>query len=363
MNVQERRDALKKHLISYLNTCEGKKCQRDKIWVEMSQYLKKSLSRKMYGVEKMNDLLEDFGDVILEKDGYIFLESSFTDLEQRKAKKQRPIHQTDARPSKSVDTFLQTNPGTSLTKTHNVPEASVIRPALSEPLQDEPLGFGIENDFPSLHTSKALAKASHKKTRNEKQRSLKDSNPNIQMTSPSYSVDSEILTAVSKPTVGHSVVNVHDYGAAEWPDMSVRMGKAPGTKLEIKVISVPSISLTKGARLTDADVNQQIMYCIETLNTAKEHVTLQAVENLLLKMYKVKAFHQLNLPERFFYSMPAAKEHQMLLSKVLVSIQTFVRSRSLCTLYELEESCREFHSERKSFDHLKLGPLQKIPVV
>ncbi|XP_055892730.1 uncharacterized protein LOC106068793 isoform X2 [Biomphalaria glabrata] len=151
---------------------------------------------------------------------------------------------------------------------------------------------------------------------------------------------------------------------SEWPTLYVKTGPPPGTKITgVKEIIVRPLTLRKGTRLTVQDVDQQIKDCIDVLNEAKEHVSIERVEELVLKKYQVRYFSDLNLQYKNISFMPTAKEHSLLLGKVNVYVQNFVRSRSLCTLFELQECCREFHPNRETFENLKLGPLQKMPVV
>ncbi|CAG5134711.1 unnamed protein product, partial [Candidula unifasciata] len=148
--------------------------------------------------------------------------------------------------------------------------------------------------------------------------------------------------------------SAHTPTLSEWPRPGSRTGPPPGTKVtdEVKEIIVKRVSLPRGARLTIDEVNYQVQECIDVLSEAKEHVSMERLESMLLEKY-----------QSFDMSLPAAREHNMKLGKVNAYIQSFVRTRSLCTLYELQECCREFHPERKEFEHLKLGPLQKMPTV
>ncbi|XP_059138506.1 uncharacterized protein LOC131926926 isoform X3 [Physella acuta] len=152
---------------------------------------------------------------------------------------------------------------------------------------------------------------------------------------------------------------------SEWPKPPVKSGPPPGTKIteEAREIIIRPIMMQRGTRLSMDQVNQQILECIDLLSGNMEHVSIERLELMITQKYQVRNFRDLNLPEKMFTSMPAAKEHSLLLGKVNVYVQNFVRSRSLCTLFELKECCREFHPKRKDFDHLKLGPLQKMPVV
>ena len=78
---------------------------------------------------------------------------------------------------------------------------------------------------------------------------------------------------------------------------------------------------------------------------------------------QVYRFTDLGLRERNMQFLEAGSEHSKSLGKVNAYIQNFVRARSMCTLYELHESMREFHTKKEEFEKLNLGPLQKMPLV
>ncbi|XP_005090510.1 uncharacterized protein LOC101857532 isoform X2 [Aplysia californica] len=152
---------------------------------------------------------------------------------------------------------------------------------------------------------------------------------------------------------------------SEWPVQRKRTGPPPGTKIteEREPVVVRHVQLPRQARLTAEQVNYELQTCIEDLAASGDHVSLELVENLLLQKFKVHRFQDLRLRECSFVFLPAGKDHSNMLSKVNSYVQNFVRSRSTCTLFELHECLREFHSEKKEFELLKLGPLQKMPVV
>ncbi|CAL1544092.1 unnamed protein product [Lymnaea stagnalis] len=160
-------------------------------------------------------------------------------------------------------------------------------------------------------------------------------------------------------------ISLPEKAPSEWPKPTVKSGPPPGTKItdEVKEIVIRPIPLRRGIRLTTEEVNLKIQEYIDLLSGAMEHVSQERVEAIILQIYQVRNFRDLNLNEKSIGYMPAMKEHSMLLGRVNAYIQAFVWSRSLSTLYELKESCREFHPKRKDFDHLKLGPLQKLPTV
>uniref|UniRef100_A0A2C9KLN6 Uncharacterized protein n=1 Tax=Biomphalaria glabrata TaxID=6526 RepID=A0A2C9KLN6_BIOGL len=75
---------------------------------------------------------------------------------------------------------------------------------------------------------------------------------------------------------------------SEWPTPYIKTGPPPGTKIpQVREVTVRPLTLSKGTRLTVHDVDQQIKDCIDVLNEAKEHVSLERVEELLLKKFQV----------------------------------------------------------------------------
>lgn len=55
---------LKEAVIAFLNTCKKNKCQQNNFWNKVSRFMNRELSRKNYGVSKMNNLLDKFSDVL-----------------------------------------------------------------------------------------------------------------------------------------------------------------------------------------------------------------------------------------------------------------------------------------------------------
>lgn len=52
-------------------------------------------------------------------------------------------------------------------------------------------------------------------------------------------------------------------------------------------IVVKRVSLPRGARLTIDQVNYQVLECIDVLSEAKEHVSMERLESMLLEKYQV----------------------------------------------------------------------------
>lgn len=149
-----------------------------------------------------------------------------------------------------------------------------------------------------------------------------------------------------------------------WPPSYPKLGIPPGVPRERKQVTVKPVPFQRG-RLTKEQVEGVAQDCIEMLVEAGDHVSTSRIINLLLQRYNVQDLRDLQVPGvRFPYNISCINEHERLLSKVNASIEAFVLSRSICTLYDLERSLVEYDAEKKDrFEALRLGPLQCLPTV
>ncbi len=108
-------------------------------------------------------------------------------------------------------------------------------------------------------------------------------------------------------------------------------------------------------------LNSVCQDCIERLADSKEYVSVERIEKLLLQHFTVKSIAEINV--RMMEDIPCIKEHLRTLRKVNAYIQAFIKCRSVATLYELQESLKEFVADGAEFDTLHLGPLAKLPLV
>ncbi|KAL3859496.1 hypothetical protein ACJMK2_009715 [Sinanodonta woodiana] len=109
------------------------------------------------------------------------------------------------------------------------------------------------------------------------------------------------------------------------------------------------------------DMEKIAKECIDILAEANEYVSPERIEKLLIQRYQVNKLNELGL--RHLDQLQCIHEHNRTLSRVNAYIQSFIKTRSLCTLYELSECLREFVPNKEEFLHLKLGPIQRLPVV
>ena len=100
--------------------------------------------------------------------------------------------------------------------------------------------------------------------------------------------------------------------------------------------------------------------CIDSLADANEYVSPERVEQMLCQRFSVPTTRQL-VPNRG--SIQCIYDMTRLISKINAYIDAFVKTRSICTMYDLRECLREFVPNKEEFSNLKLGPLQRFPVV
>lgn len=148
-----------------------------------------------------------------------------------------------------------------------------------------------------------------------------------------------------------------------WPPQTERKWIPPGRPRERKDVEVKPFSFTRG-RLAKEQLEAAAEDCIEVLVEAGDFVDTTRIVRLLLQRYGVNDLRDLQVPGvRLPYNIDCINQHQRLLCKVNASIEAFVNSRSMCTLYELGESLREYAPENGPLESLQLGPLQCLPEV
>ncbi|XP_053402751.1 uncharacterized protein LOC123550539 [Mercenaria mercenaria] len=133
------------------------------------------------------------------------------------------------------------------------------------------------------------------------------------------------------------------------------------TKFETQTIDVRPVHVPYGKRPSREQVDVIAKECIEMLAMANESVTMERVEKLVCQRYRCYNIRQLGI--QYTDQIPCINELNRLLCKVNLYVIAFVKSRSMCTLHELKESLRDYATENGDFESLKLGPLQRFPVV
>ena len=129
---------------------------------------------------------------------------------------------------------------------------------------------------------------------------------------------------------------------------------------EMKDIVIQPVYVPRGQRPTLEMVESIAKECIDVLADSNEFVSPERVEKLLCQKFGVQTIRQLGL---FYDKIGCIYEMNRMISKVNAYIEAFVKTRSICTLYELRECLRDFVPNKEDFSNLKLGPLQRFPVV
>ncbi|XP_069113795.1 uncharacterized protein [Argopecten irradians] len=101
--------------------------------------------------------------------------------------------------------------------------------------------------------------------------------------------------------------------------------------------------------------------CIEILAEANQYVSLYRVEDLVKRRFNANTISQLGL--RYFEQINCINEFNRSIAKVNAYIQAFVKTRSICTLYELNQCLLEYAPDKEDFASFKFGPLQRMPEV
>ena len=132
-------------------------------------------------------------------------------------------------------------------------------------------------------------------------------------------------------------------------------------EFETKEIITQPVFLPRGQRPSADMVETIAKECIEVLANANEYVSPERVEKLLCQRFGVYNVRPLGFmyPDR----IGCINEMYRITNKINSYIYTFVKTRSICTLFELRECLREFVPNNEDFSNLKLGPLQRFPVV
>ncbi|KAH3734109.1 hypothetical protein DPMN_040549, partial [Dreissena polymorpha] len=130
---------------------------------------------------------------------------------------------------------------------------------------------------------------------------------------------------------------------------------------EQKIINVSPIFVPRGQMVTKEFVDNVAKECMEALAEANESVTPDRVEKLICQRFNIPHIRVLNIG--YVDQLNSVHELNRMICKVNTYILGFVKVRCICTLYELEQALREYETNKQDFKELKLGPLQRLPVV
>lgn len=169
----------------------------------------------------------------------------------------------------------------------------------------------------------------------------------------------------SGPSPGHSYSDLQQgpsdlYGMNSMVDLNKQVRPVNTKIFERKDITVTQVRF-HGRFPSKDQVENVAKDCIEILAEADEHVSLDRIEKLLLQRFNMHSLRDLGY--RYVDNISCVNEHNRMMSKVNAYIQAFIKVRSVCTLFELSECLKEFAPEKDSFASLKLGPLQRLPII
>ncbi|XP_060075304.1 uncharacterized protein LOC132554994 [Ylistrum balloti] len=131
---------------------------------------------------------------------------------------------------------------------------------------------------------------------------------------------------------------------------------------EDREIRVSAIRGYDGRRHPPRDVLENAAKeCVEILAEANQHVSLNRVEDLIKRRFNTNNIMSLGI--RYLENISYINEFNRSIAKVNAYIQAFVKTRSICTLYELGQCLLEYAPDKEDFASFKFGPLQRMPEV
>ncbi|KAL3860253.1 hypothetical protein ACJMK2_010402, partial [Sinanodonta woodiana] len=132
-------------------------------------------------------------------------------------------------------------------------------------------------------------------------------------------------------------------------------------EFERKEISVVPVFYPRRGFPFKEDIERVCKECIDLLSEANEFVSAERIEKLLLQRYQVRSIDQLGI--RHIDQIQCVYEHNRIICKVNAFVYAFIKTNAVCTLHEFAEFLREFVPSQENFRALKLGPIQRFPVV
>ena len=139
-------------------------------------------------------------------------------------------------------------------------------------------------------------------------------------------------------------------------------GKVPRPAVK-KEVNVKPCVLNRGEYLSFDQIDSIAKDCIDILADAEEYVSPERIEQLLLKRFSRNSLRELNSNLRHTEQIKSINEHIRLLNKVNLYVHAFVKCRCICTVHELLHCMKEFTQDDTDFKSLRVGPIQKLPVV
>lgn len=145
-------------------------------------------------------------------------------------------------------------------------------------------------------------------------------------------------------------------------DLTDKVKPVSTREFEPPDIRVSGIRGYDGRRQPPKDVLENAAReCVEILADANEFVSLWRVEDLLKRRFNTNDIRNLGI--RYLENIDYMNEFNRAMSKVNAYIQAFVKVRSICTIYELNQCLAEYAPDKEDFASFKFGPLQRMPEV
>ncbi|KAL3859495.1 hypothetical protein ACJMK2_009714 [Sinanodonta woodiana] len=173
-----------------------------------------------------------------------------------------------------------------------------------------------------------------------------------------------VPAAKAPPTGSLSAVETHVDRLAHSENINlslIQVNPIEKKLFEKKEIVCSYVYKPKRGQPNQDDIERVAKECMDLLAEANEYVSQERIEKLLTQRYQVNRVNELGL--RHLDQLKCVYDHNRMLAKVNAYVHAFIKSRSLCTLHELSDCLREFVPNKEEFLHLKLGPIQRLPVV
>ena len=100
---------------------------------------------------------------------------------------------------------------------------------------------------------------------------------------------------------------------------------------------------------------------IDRLAESGEYVSLEHIETLILQHFEATNLRDLGVHR--VENIQIVNQHMRHQCKLNAYIQAFVRVRSIATIHELKQNLGDYLVPGKQYDELKMGPLQKQPLI
>lgn len=132
-------------------------------------------------------------------------------------------------------------------------------------------------------------------------------------------------------------------------------------EFERKNVDVRPVYVQRGGLPPRDQVEAVARECIDMLSEANELVTQERLEQFVCQRFNAYNMKQIGIS--YMDQLPSIIELNRMLGKINAYLLTFVKTRSICTLHELKISLQDYAQGRGDFSLLRVGPLQRFPLV